>query len=136
MKVMIDLNVAIDMLFDRQPWAAESRGIARLIEMEKIVATMCASSVDTFFYIARKFHGTERARQGVRDCLSVFEIAPVDAAVLQIASRNPAPDFEDNVILAAAVAANCDAVCTRDAAGFPDAPILIQSPTQLLASFG
>ena len=42
-------------------------------------------------------------------------------------------DFEDHLKLSSAVAANLDAIVTRDEAGFRHSPIAVLTPTQLIA---
>jgi hypothetical protein len=43
------------------------------------------------------------------------------------------PDFEDAVCAASAEAAGCDAIVSRDPAGFPDPPVPVIDPA---AAFG
>jgi hypothetical protein len=58
----------------------------------------------------------------------VFTLAPLDAAVLRRALVLAWPDFEDALCAAAAEAAGCHAIASRDAAGFPDAPLPVVDP--------
>ena len=55
--------------------------------------------------------------------LSAFGVAPADEAVLRRALSLGWTDFEDAVCAAAAEAAGCDVIVTRDPAGFRGSPV-------------
>ena len=60
----------------------------------------------------------------MRNLLAVFGAAAVDQAVLQRALALGWPDLEDGVCAAAAEAAGCDVIVTRDPKGFPDSVLV------------
>jgi len=57
----------------------------------------------------------------------------VDGAVIRSALDLAWPDFEDAVCAAAAVASGCEAIVSRDPAGFPDSPVPIVEPEAAMA---
>jgi hypothetical protein len=57
----------------------------------------------------------------------------VDEQVLRRALALSWPDFEDAVCVASAVVAGCDAIATRDPAGFRDAPLPVLDPGAAVA---
>ena len=60
-------------------------------------------------------------------------IAAVDGGTLRRALVLGWPDFEDAVCAAAAEAAACDLLVTRDAAGFKDSPVIVVDPATALS---
>jgi hypothetical protein len=80
-----------------------------------------------------KSQDREVARSGCAALLTVFEPATVDAAVLREAVAMGWADFEDAVTAAAARAAACDAVVTRDTAGFALAAMPVLAPAEAVA---
>jgi len=126
--VLLDLNVVLDVILERQPgviaaarlWAALEQGAGR--------GLIPAHGVITIHYILAKARGRVFARQGVAQLLSVFGVAPIDEPVLQRALALAWRDFEDAVCAAAAEAARCDALVTRDPDGFTDAPLPVMDP--------
>ena len=60
--------------------------------------------------------------------IGVFAVAPVDENVVRRALAFAWPDFEDAVCAAAAEAASCDALVTRDPDGYPNAPLPVIDP--------
>jgi predicted nucleic acid-binding protein len=65
--------------------------------------------------------------------LSVFEVAPVDEAVLRSALALNWKDFEDAVTAAGARRAKCDAVITRNPRDFKGAPVRVLTPSEAVA---
>lgn len=68
----------------------------------------------------------------VRKYLSGFTILPIDKQTLLDADSLAGNDFEDNIMIAAAVAASLDAIVTRNVADFAHSPIPVWEPAELL----
>ena len=122
-RVLADVNVVLDVLLDRQPHAAAS-SVWASIETRAAEGLLTAHAVTTIHYLLRKEQGTAKARRTLNAILRVFGVAAVDASVIQDALRLPGPDFEDSVTAAAARAAGCDLIVTRDPKGFRFSPVL------------
>lgn len=90
-------------------------------------------SLATIFYVSRKIVGTATARAAVQKCLGAFAILPIDEqTLLDAADAMAGNDFEDNILIAAAVTGSLDAVVTRDVADFTHCPIAVWDPAELL----
>lgn len=132
MKVLLDVNVVLDVLLEREQWLAEAKVIWDSAEEGDIECCLAASSVTDIFYIARKLVGQERAQQIVQVCLDVLSMLPVDQAALSAAIVRPEVDFEDAVQISVANIAGVDAIVTRDEAGFMQSPVPVVTPLQLV----
>jgi predicted nucleic acid-binding protein len=73
------------------------------------------------------------ARETTTALLSVFSVAAVDEHVIGEASALGWPDFEDAVTAAAARAAGCDALITRNPRDFKRSPVRVITPHQAAA---
>jgi predicted nucleic acid-binding protein len=133
MKVLIDANVALDVVLERRPWLDDSKAVWDACHETRIVGHLVATSLTNLFYVSRRLIGTEKARAGVRICLATFEIIPVGRLELEQADAMTGSDLEDNVSLACALAAGLDAIVTRDPKGFAGSPVPVLSPAELLA---
>ena len=133
MRVWLDPNVVLDALLRRPPWHAEAATIVDASEQGRLVCAVVSLSIANLFYIGRRIVGLPQARRDVRICLQTFEVLPVDRGTLEAADVLPGSDFEDNIQIAAAVAAAVDAIVTRDPAGFSASPVTVLTPAQLLA---
>jgi predicted nucleic acid-binding protein len=133
MNVLIDLNIILDVILQRQPWLAEATAVWDAHHKGRVRGHLVATSLTNLFYIARRFVGGDDARLAVRDCLQTFPVLAVDGPLLRQADALAGTDFEDNVQLAAAIAFQLDAIVTRDPRGFAGAAVAVLSPAQLLA---
>jgi len=114
MRVLIDTNIILDVLFDRQPFVEDAVKLWQLVEAERVIGYLTATTLTNIFYIARKQLGTERTREVIADLLAVFEICPVGKEILSDALSLPFVDYEDAVQEAVAQQAGVDAIITRN----------------------
>jgi predicted nucleic acid-binding protein len=132
-RIMLDTNIVLDALLERDPWVAEARTIWSNHLRSRIAAHITASSLSDIFYVSRRLADRARAWLAVGTCLDQLYVIPVALPVLQAAARLGGGDFEDNLQMASAVAANLDAIVTRDPAGFRVSPVPVLTPAQLIA---
>ena len=132
MKVLLDVNVVLDVLLVRDPWFTEASQIWDAHRNGGIAAGIAAFAVPTIFYVVRRQKDLNRAHEAVRICLTTLDVVPVLLTTLERARNSKGSDFEDNLQMACAIEANMDSLVTRDFSGYPDATIPILTPTQLL----
>lgn len=132
MKVLLDVNIILDVLLNRAPWVTDSAATWDAHRAGEVVAHVAAFAVPTAFYIMRRQSDLRRAHEGVRLCLESLEIAPIARSTLQLARRQTGSDYEDNLQIACAVEAGLDAIISRDPAGFAQSPIPVLTPAALL----
>jgi predicted nucleic acid-binding protein len=134
MKVLLDTNILLDVLLDREPWVADSKAIWKACDDGKIMGYVSGTSFTNVYYIARRLVGAHGALEAVSLLLDAFEVAPIGRDVLERACQLSGSDFEDDVVIAAALRLRLDAIVTRDRAGFASAQIRVLAPAELLAS--
>ena len=132
MRVLLDTNIVLDVLLNRDPWVKEATLIWRAIDDNRLEGYIVASSLTDIFYIARRLAGIDKARAAVRICLDAFQICTVNRQALEAAERLPDSDFEDNLQIACAHLESLDAIVTRDRGGFTGSTMPVLSPADLL----
>ena len=132
MRVLLDINVILDTMMQRLPWHQQADAILLARAQGQVRCAATTLSLATSFYIGRKAIGTPAARAAVRDYLVALEILSVDRQTLLDADAMPGLDFEDNILIAAAVSASLDAIVTRNPAHFSQSPIPVWEPAELL----
>lgn len=95
MRVLLDLNIILDVLLNRAPWVADSAATWDAHRAGEIVAHVAAFSVPTVFYVVRRQSDLQRAHDGVRICLESLEIAPVSRSTLELARQQTGSDYEE-----------------------------------------
>lgn len=76
--VLLDTNVVLDLLFQRQPWFDEAAEFWLAWASGRITAHMLASILTDIYYIGRRQTDAVQAIAGVDRCLREFEILPLD----------------------------------------------------------
>lgn len=135
MKVLIDTNVVLDVLLDRQPFSGAALSIFALVEKPKIEGFLCATTVTTVDYLLGQALTAADARRALQKLFDLFEIAPVNRPVLERALRSRIADFEDAVIEQAAKSAGVDAIVTRNGKDFRKSSVPVFDPAELLSAF-
>lgn len=132
MRVLLDTNIILDVLLDREPFVTDAQALFEAIEDRRVEGYVTATTLTDIFYIVRKSKGIQIAKEAVSRLLATMKICPVNRRILQAAILSNLSDFEDAVQLACATSLNLDAVITRDPAGFAGAAIPILSAGDLL----
>ncbi|MBZ5592118.1 MAG: PIN domain-containing protein [Acidobacteriia bacterium] len=127
-KILLDINVILDILLDRTPHVTASAVVWTAIENGNARGWVPAHGLTTIHYLVRNVRGAAAARRTVNAIVDVLEVARVDSAVIRRALRLGWPDFEDAVTAAAAEGAHCDVIVSRDPKGFPDSPVRVMTP--------
>ncbi len=131
MKVLFDTNVVLDVLLDRKPYSNASAQLFSKVESGDIVGYICATTVTTIHYLAVKVVGAGKAKSEIDKLLTLFEIAPVNRAVLENAATSNITDFEDAVIHEAARHVGVDAIVSRNIKDFKRALLPVYTPNEL-----
>lgn len=133
MRVLIDTNVVLDVLQERQPFVEKAVAIFAMVERNELTGLLCATTLTTLAYLFAKAAGKQPAIKHLRELLVLFEVAPVTRAVLEGALASRTSDFEDAVLAHAALHASVDAIITRNLRDFANSPVRAYTPTQWLA---
>jgi len=132
-KVLIDLNLVLDVLQKREPFYAASAGVLACAETGLVEGLVAAHTLTTLFYLVAKDQSAERARVTLTELLQFLSVAPVDQAAIEQALNLPYPDFEDAVQMMAAVQAGAQYLVTRNVQDYRAGPLPVLQPAELLA---
>ncbi|MEG3849134.1 PIN domain-containing protein [Microcoleus sp. herbarium19] len=137
MRVLIDTNIVLDFLLQREPFFQDAELLFQAIDTGQLIGYVTATTLTDIFYISRKHtRSVEQARQAVSETLIAMVICPIDRAVLESAFNSGLVDFEDAVQIFGAVAQGLDAILTRDNKGFLSSPVPVLSIQELLQQLG
>jgi predicted nucleic acid-binding protein len=134
MKILLDTNVVLDVLLDRQPHAESSSAVWAVVESGACEGLLAAHALTTIYYLIRRQASVTKTGQMITAILRVFSIAAVDDAVIRDALQLSLPDFEDAITASSARLAACELIVTRDPKGFRGAPVRPVTP-EAAASF-
>ena len=132
MKVMVDLNVLLDVAQNRLPHYHASEEVVHRVRRGEFAAVLPGHALTTLHYILEKYSGTALANQTLDGLLADFAIHPVDKANFQRARQLPLSDFEDAVVAVTAEATGSDFIVTRNVADFVGSSVPAITPIDFL----
>lgn len=132
-RVLVDINVVLDLLADREPLAEASAAVLGEIESGRVEGCLAAHTITTLRFRLAKHLGKARTRRVLTDLLSLVRLVPVDEDRLRHALAANWADFEDAVQAACAEKAEVDYLVTRNKADFRESAVKTVTPAELLA---
>ena len=132
-RLMIDTNIFLDVLLQREPFFESSKAVLKLCEDKKVQGFLSASSATDIFYIVRKgLQSTDSAYRALGSILDIVKVLTVTNDDVLNAFMQKASDFEDCLLATCARSNKCSAIVTRDKKDFLDFGITLMSPEEIL----
>ena len=132
-KVMIDTNIFLDVLLEREGLADTSAAVLTMCEEGRLQGLVSASCVTDIFYIVRKaLHSTDAAYTAIGKVLNIVRVCDVTNADILLAYEKKAHDFEDCLLSVCAESAGCRYVVTRNTKDYAELDIPAILPEELL----
>ena len=137
-KVLIDSDVILDLLLDREPFADLSERIFESLVAGRMQGYVTSAALLNIYYITRKALGRNTALDCVRRLLETdgLEVFAVDKQHIQTALNFELTDFEDAVQAAVAEVAEIDFIVTRNTRDFRQSPVPAVLPEEILEKLG
>ena len=136
MRIMIDTNVILDCLLDRQPFADDAQEILELCARGKHEGCILASTVTDIFYIAEKYmDDMHELYLLMDDLLEELLLIALSRRDLMIAVDRRELDFEDCVLSVCAESAGCDVIVTRNLKDFKNSNVMAVLPKTFIRKY-
>ena len=133
---MIDTNVVLDALENRQPFAEDSKELLRNCAQRFIKGCICPHSITDIFYIYRKYtKDINKTYDAIGIILKALYVVPMLGIDVIRAQESHHKDFEDALIAIAAKASKCEGIVTRNKKDFEGLDIKVYTPKEALKQF-
>lgn len=135
MKVLVDINVILDVILRREPYFSDSKRIVDCC-ISFVDGYIALHSFATIFYVLneKEHKDTDFCRNTINNLLYVFDVAGLNKHQLISAINNGSfSDLEDSMQYGSAEACKVDYIITRDSEDFKDSSIPAITPTAFLA---
>ena len=133
LRMMIDTNIILDVLLEREPFYTHSKAVLDLCEKKEILGFISASAATDIFYLIRKSLGsTEVAYKALGHILNIVKVLTVTNNDVTEAFLLKARDFEDCLLATCAKSNKCTGIITRNKKDFLDFGIAIYTPEEIL----
>ena len=133
MILLIDANIILDVLMNRQEFVKDSSMIWKLCETNQMKGYVSSLTFANMMYIMRKELTPEKIDEVFRKLKLIFEFADFNSTVLEKAVNMKWTDFEDAVQSAIAEQIDADYIITRNVRDFTKSKVIAFTPTELLA---
>ncbi|MBO5524682.1 MAG: PIN domain-containing protein [Roseburia sp.] len=134
MKLLIDTNVILDMIFGRRGCEA-SMELFKKLGKDGSGAYITASAVtDLFYIIRRETHETEQTYRMMENIFKLVKILSVSANDIQDAFGEKWKDFEDCVQCTVAQNNRMDCIITGNKKDYARASLPVMTPQEYLQS--
>ncbi|MCL2833323.1 MAG: PIN domain-containing protein [Treponema sp.] len=114
MTVLLDTNIIMDALQERQPFDIEAKEILLRAQNTEFTCYFTANAVTDIFYLYTKARDIKSARQVLNFLLATYKIISVTHEDCISAMAIPIEDFEDALVSACTRKAKADYIISRD----------------------
>ncbi|MBR2281185.1 MAG: PIN domain-containing protein [Spirochaetales bacterium] len=133
MKVLIDTNIALDLMTNRQDFQDDAAKVFTLCAGGLTEGFLSANSVcDLHYILHRHFHDESVVRTTLETWLNLVGVLDVNGEDCINAMRSQTADYEDAVIQQAAARNRCDYIVTRNLRDFEFSPVQAISPKEFI----
>lgn len=131
MKILVDTNVLLDIVLQREPFRQSSHQVVALCQQEELEGAIAANTIADMFYILRKDFSVQERKTILLSFCEILHVIALDRCKLTAALKNEDfSDFEDCLQAECAVAFNADYIITRNTRHFQSSTIPALSPQE------
>lgn len=117
-RYLLDINIVLDYLMQRQPWYSLAKGLFQAESQEKVDLFISANTVATIHFLIRKKDSRKKALAKIEILLRRLRLADVTAAVIARALHIGLDDLEDGIQAGAAIESEIPVLVTRNLKDF------------------
>jgi predicted nucleic acid-binding protein len=133
MRALIDTNIILDVLLNREEFLPESGDVWIANEQGVCDGFISAITPINVYYIAKRWTKDKKiARQMVLSLLDKFQVCTVSLDELRSAVYSEVEDYEDAVQVISALKSQVDVIVTRNVSDFANSPIRALSPADFV----
>ena len=133
MVVLVDTNIIIDALANREPYADNAKKFLEKCAAREVTGILAAHSIPNMFYIFRKNFSQDERRFLLKNLCNIFKISDLNAKKILAALENEKfVDFEDCLQEECGVESMADYIVTRNPADFANSRVKVILPEEFL----
>ena len=132
MKVLIDTNIILDVLYAREPYVEDASKVFKCCELKQIDGYISALSIPNIVYVMRKEIDREKIRKMLETLTNIFSISDLRETDLIKAAGTDIDDYEDAVQCVSASRIKADFIVTRNLKDFRNSRVPAIKPSELL----
>jgi len=132
MKVLIDMNVILDVLTKREPHFGHSAAFLRLCGGRLTGCIAASQTTDIFYLLGREGMDTQAAKALIKKLTDNIKVVDINVTDVQAALTSDMPDYEDALLACCAKRQRSAYIITRNEKDFKHSPTPALSPQAFL----
>lgn len=134
MKILVDTNVILDVLLNREPFAQNSSAVLKLCETPSFQGYITATTITDIYYIlCKNIADKSTLYNALEKLLSIVEICDVTKHNIFNALKLRESDFEDAIQSDCAKSIGVDYIVTRNTEDFKNSKVKGITPSDYLS---
>lgn len=134
-RLLIDTNIIIDLLAQREPYYDSASKLFSLADKNKIRLSVSSLSFANTNYVLSRVLNPNEAREILRRFKVLVDILPLTVKIIDLALNDSGfADFEDGLQYYSALESNIKIIITRDLKDFKSAKIPVMTAEEYLIS--
>ena len=135
MKVLIDTNVIIDVLANREPYVEYSARFLKICGVQVSGFIVASQTTDIFYLLCRLGMHEHSAKDIIRKLTDNIKVAGVTVVDIQNALASDVSDYEDGLLSCCAKRLKAQYIVTRNIKDFALSPVPALSPQMFLEKY-
>lgn len=131
MKILIDTNVILDVLCNRQDFVEDALKVFKYCEANQITGYISALSIPNIVYIMRKELDSEKIKEILTTLTSIFTVVDLRESDLLKATDMDFSDYEDALQSVCAARTKMNYIVTRNIKDFRNSTVPAIKPSEL-----
>ena len=132
-KILIDTNVLIDYLLEREPFFNDAKEVILSCVEGNAKGCIAAHSISNMFFILRKDYNEKERREVLSNLCSIFDVEGIDKdKLLAGLSNEDFSDFEDCLQMECAKSYGADYIVTRNVSDYATSEVKAVLPEDYL----
>lgn len=132
-KILVDTEVLIDYLLEREPYFENAKKIVSLCAEGKVKGCIAAHTIPNMFAILRKDYDTKELREVLFDLCLIFDVEEIDKTKLFAGiSNEDFSNFEECLLMECAKAYGADYIITKNVSDYAASKIKAIEPEDYL----
>ena len=133
MRVLFDTCVVLDALQSREPFREDAEKLFLAVANERISGLLTAKSITDIYYLTHRLtHSDRRTREILMNLLTLFDLVDTTGNDCRQALLSELSDYEDAVMVEAAVRETLDCIVTRNLHDYRKSACKVLSSSELL----
>lgn len=133
MRILIDTNVVLDLIQQRQDFYDDARDVFAAIRDEKIEGYITVKSLTDIHYVTKHIlHNEAKVRAIIQNLLTLVRLFDSSAADASAALNSNINDYEDALMSQTALSSGMNYICTRNIRDYRNSGVAAILPADLL----